>query len=138
MKIDRIKLAALHAEVKTRHKYQDIVDELKAEHLKEIREIKKAAIKNADDAKTKKRSRTNDRTEVYRAAIKNAATPDDAHSVLRSMQGIARERRFPHLLGYVPGEGFQWVATLAEEPPNMQSDKSALEAIRREMKKALR
>lgn len=138
MKIDLAKLAVLHAEVKTRHKYQDILDETEARHLKEIRELKKAAIKDADDAKSKKKSRITDRTEVYRAAIKNASTPDNAHSVLRSMQRIARARQFPHLLGYVPEEGFQWAAALVDEPPKMQSDKNALEAIRREIKKASR
>ena len=137
MKTDLMKLTALHAAVKVRHKYQDQLEAQEAAHCKYIRELKKEISENAAVAKSKKKSRTNERTEVYRAAIKDAQSPDDAHSVLRSMQVIAHERRFPHLLGYVPDEGFQW-AVLTDEPPKMQHDRSALDAIRREIKKTSR
>lgn len=136
MSVDCIKLAALHAAVKERHKYQDKLDAQEAAHLSEIRALKKAAFTSVHDATDKKRSRTNDRTEVYRAAIETATTPSDAHSVLRSMRDIALARRFPHLIGYVPEEGFQWLALADADIPEIQSEKNALAAIRRAIKNA--
>jgi hypothetical protein len=138
MSVDRIKLAAIHAAVKERLKYQDKLEAQEAAHINEIRALKKAALKSVNDVSAKKRSRTNDRTEVYRAAIETATTPSDAHSVLRAMHDIALAHRFPHLIGYVPNEGFQWLAFADDDIPEIQNEKNALAAIRRAIKKASR
>lgn len=131
MSMDPTKLAVVIAVAKERHRQQDKLDAEKAAHEQEIRRLSRAV-----DNKPAKAVRQNDQTEVFRAAIREASTPNDARSALITLRQFASSRRFPQLIGHVPGEGFQW--SVGAHEWKLQTERNALAAIKRQLKKVSR
>lgn len=131
MSIDPIKLAVVSALAKQRHQHQEELEAVKDAHIKELRK-ERSAVK----IKPLKRTRNNDRTEVYVEACKRARTPGDHHSVLDALRVLASGRTYPQLLGYDPdGKEFKW-DTGRDEPPRFQTEKDALASIKRHIEKS--
>jgi hypothetical protein len=100
-------------------------------------ELEIAELRTALPANPSKRSRTNDRTEVFAEAFKRAKVPGNARSILSALKELARTNAFPQLLGYsAPDKEFAWAVT--DETSRFQSEKSALATIKRYLEKMSR
>lgn len=95
----------------------------------EIAELRATPVKQV------KRSRINDRTEVFVTACRRAADPDNEHSILIALKELARSKHaFPQFLGYdAAAEEFLWSGS--GEMPKSQSERAALITIKRLLEK---
>jgi len=131
MNPDPTKLAIVCALAEQRLIYQDRLDAKEAAYVEEIRELRKAVI-----AEPANPSRQTEYTEVLMAAIREATTPNDARSALVALRQLATTSRFSQLIGHAPKDGFQWM--LGVDEVKWQTEKDALAAIKRLLKKASR
>jgi len=83
-----------------------------------------------------KRSRTNDRTAMLKAARLNAKFPNDPRSVFAALRALAETNPQAPLFGYdVDAKALKW-DNGPDVPPKYQSEKDALAAIKRYIEKS--
>lgn len=131
MSNDYLVLAAQLTEARKR--IADLEDELMMSEV--CAELEIAELRAGRATNPSKRSRTNDRTEVFAEACKRARTPDNARSILDALKELARSKKdFPQLFNYSPSDKeFTWAGP--DETPRFQSEKSALATIKRHLEK---
>ncbi|MES2128470.1 MAG: hypothetical protein V4463_14480 [Pseudomonadota bacterium] len=113
------------------------IAELEAENLlwKVVSEIEQ--MERTNSTTSTKRSRTNDRTLVIIKALQHSEVPSDPRSVFAALRALAQSKNPPSpLLGFDADEkALKWEGE-PDGPPAYQSQKDALAAIKRYLKKS--